>query len=54
VQWGGGAFIRTLKEQSIDLQQFDSLEQARRIIGEFNSEWLIERLGHRAHPTAIA
>src|SRR5262245_11889036 len=44
-------FMRTLKEQCIYLHQFASLEEARRIIGEFiahyNREWLIERLGHR-------
>ncbi len=44
-------FMRTLKEQCIYLHQFRSLEEARRIIGEFiaryNAEWLIERLGHR-------
>ena len=44
-------FIRTLKEQCLYLHRFQSLEEARRIIGEFirhyNREWLIERLGHR-------
>ena len=44
-------FMRTLKEQCIYLHQFASLEQAQQIIGEFiaryNTEWLIERLGHR-------
>jgi transposase InsO family protein len=44
-------FMRTLKEQCIYLHQFASLEEARRIIGQFiaryNGEWLIERLGHR-------
>ena len=44
-------FMRTLKEQCIYLHRFASLEEARRIIGEFiaryNGEWLIERLGHR-------
>lgn len=44
-------FMRTLKEQCLYLHQFDTLEQARQIIGEFtgryNAQWLIERLGHR-------
>ncbi len=44
-------FMRTLKEQCIDLHQFQGLEEARRIIGEviarYNTKWLIERLGHR-------
>jgi transposase InsO family protein len=44
-------FIRTLKEQCLYLHRFQSLEEARRIIAAFiaryNTEWLIERLGHR-------
>ncbi|MBI1845688.1 MAG: transposase [Candidatus Rokubacteria bacterium] len=44
-------FMRTLKEQCIYLHRFASLEEARRIIGEFivryNAEWLIERLGYQ-------
>jgi transposase InsO family protein len=44
-------FMRTLKEQCLYLHQFDNLEQAQQIIGEFitryNTQWLIERLGHR-------
>jgi putative transposase len=44
-------FIRTLKEQCFYLHRFESLEEARRIIAEFiaryNTQWLIERLGHR-------
>jgi len=44
-------FMRTLKEQCLYLHRFESLDVARRIIGEFivryNTEWLIERLGHR-------
>ncbi len=44
-------FIRTLKEQCLYLHQFQSLEEARRVIAEFiaryNHQWLIERLGHR-------
>ena len=51
-------FMRTLKEQCIYLHQFQSLEEARRIIGEFiaryNAEWLIERLGHRTPAQARA
>jgi transposase InsO family protein len=44
-------FIRTLKEQCLYLHRFQTLEQARWIIGAFieryNREWLIERLGYR-------
>jgi transposase InsO family protein len=44
-------FMRTLKEQCIYLHRFQSLTEARRIIGEFipryNTAWLIERLDHR-------
>ena len=44
-------FMRTLKEHCLYLHQFESLEQARQVIGEFihryNHQWLIERLGHR-------
>ena len=44
-------FMRTLKEQCLYLHRFQTLEEARAIIGEFidryNPEWLIERLGHR-------
>src|SRR5437899_3265264 len=51
-------FMRTLKEQCIYLHQFESLEEARRIIGKFiaqyNTEWLIERLGHRTPAQARA
>jgi putative transposase len=50
--------MRTLKEQCIYLHQFASLEEAQRIIGEFitryNTEWLIERLGHRTPAQARA
>jgi putative transposase len=42
--------MRTLKEQCLYLHRFQSLDEAHRIIGEFiaryNTEWLIERLGH--------
>jgi len=51
-------FIRTLKEQCLYLHRFQTLEQARRIIAEFilryNTEWLIERLGHRTPAEARA
>ncbi len=51
-------FMRTLKEQCLYLQRFETLEQARAIIGEFigryNAEWLIERLGHRTPAQARA
>ena len=51
-------FMRTLKEQCIYLHQFRNLEEARRIIIEFiaryNTEWLIERLGHRTPAQARA
>lgn len=44
-------FMRTLKEQCLYLHQFETLEQARQSISEFtgryNTQWLIERLGHR-------
>jgi len=43
--------MRTLKEQCLYLHRFQTLAEARRIIGEFikryNTEWLIERLGHQ-------
>ena len=42
-------FYRTLNEQVFDIYDFESLEQARKIIGEFiekyNRHWLIHRLG---------
>lgn len=45
-------FLRTLKEQRLYLHRFETLEEARRFIGEFigryNTEWFIERLGYRA------
>jgi putative transposase len=54
--------MRTLKEQCLYLHRVQSLVEARRIIGEFiaryNTEWLIERLGHQtpvaARATAMA
>ena len=51
-------FMRTLKEQCLYLHRFQSLAEARRIIGEFiaryNTEWLIERLGHQTPVAARA
>ena len=51
-------FMRTLKEQCLYLNRFQSLAEARWIIGEFitryNTEWLIERLGHRTPVAARA
>src|SRR5262249_44348564 len=51
-------FMRTLKEQGIYLRQFASLSAPRRILGQFiaryNTEWLIERLGHRTPAQARA
>ena len=51
-------FIRTLKEQCLYLHRFQTLEEARRIIGEFierdTHAWLIERLGHRTPVQARA
>lgn len=44
-------FMRTLKEECLYLHDFETLEEARQVIGQFirryNSEWLIERHGHR-------
>jgi putative transposase len=49
-------FMQTLKEQCLYLHQFASLEEARQVIGAFihqyNTEWLIGRLGYRT-PTAV-
>jgi transposase InsO family protein len=51
-------FMRTLKEQCLYLHRFQTLEEARRVIGAFiecyNREWLIERLGHRTPAQARA
>ncbi len=51
-------FIRTLKEQCLYLHQFVSLAEARKTIGAFieqyNTEWLIERLGYRTPAAARA
>ncbi len=44
-------FIRTLKEECLYLHDFESLEEAREVIGEFidtyNRGWLLERHGYR-------
>jgi transposase InsO family protein len=44
-------FIRTLKEECLYLHDFQSLEEARTIIGEFieryNHGWILERHGYR-------
>jgi putative transposase len=44
-------FMRTLKEECLYLHDFESLEQARGVIGEFieryNRAWILERHGYR-------
>ena len=44
-------WIRPLKEECLYLHDFQTLEEARQVIGEFieayNREWLIERHGRR-------
>src|SRR5262249_11160927 len=51
-------FMRTLKEQSLYLHRFRDLEGTRVTIGEFiaryDTEWLIQRLGHRTPAQARA
>ncbi len=51
-------FLRTLKEQCLYLHQFQTLDEARGVIAEFmtryNTQWLIERLGHRTPAQARA
>ena len=51
-------FMRTLKEQCLYLHRFQNLAEAHRLIGEFitryNTEWLIERLGHQTPVAARA
>ena len=43
-------WIRTLKEECIYMHDFDTLEEARQIIGAFvsryNRQWLLERHGY--------
>ena len=44
-------WIRTLREECLYMHDFESLEEAREIIGEFiqryNEEWILERFGYR-------
>ncbi|PYN79469.1 MAG: hypothetical protein DMD96_18360 [Candidatus Rokuibacteriota bacterium] len=51
-------FMRTLKEQCLYLHRFQNLAEAPRLIGDFitryNTEWLIERLGHQTPVAARA
>jgi len=48
--------FRTIKEQCLYLHRFQTLEEARRVIGDFiaryNEQWLIARLGYRP-PAAV-
>jgi len=45
-------FFRTLKEECLWVHDFENVEQARQIVGEwietYNREWLIERHGYRS------
>jgi transposase InsO family protein len=45
-------FFRTLKEECLWVHDFENVEQARKIVGEwietYNQEWLIERNGYRS------
>jgi transposase InsO family protein len=49
-------WIRTLKEECLYLHDFESLEQARKVIGEFirryNAGWLLERHGYQTPSAA--
>jgi len=45
-------WIRTLKEECPYLHDFDTLDEARRVIGEFIGSVLIEQHGHRT-PTNV-
>jgi len=51
-------FMRTLKEQCLYLHQFQNLDGARGaitgFIARYNTQWLIERLGHRTPAQARA
>lgn len=44
-------FHRTLNEQVLDIHQFKNIEETKGVIGSFienyNSEWIIQRLGYR-------
>ena len=48
--------FRTIKEQCLYLHRFQTLEEARQVIGEFiaryNEQWLVAKLGYR--PPAVA
>ena len=48
-------FFRTLKEECLWVHDFESVDQARKIVGEwietYNAEWLIERNGYCAPNT---
>jgi len=48
-------FFRTLKEECLWVTDFESVEQARKIVSQwmemYNAEWLIERNGYRAPAT---
>lgn len=45
-------FFRTLKEECLWVHDFEDVEQARKVVGEwietYNREWLIERNGYRS------
>jgi len=49
-------FIRTLKEQLLWIERFDTVEALRQALRTFkeryNQEWLIERHGHQS-PAAV-
>ena len=49
-------FIRTLKEQLLWVQPFDTVEELRRALlafkARYNQEWLLERHGHQT-PAAV-
>jgi transposase InsO family protein len=49
-------WMRTLKEECLYLHDFETLDEARQVIGEFieryNTEWLLERHGYRT-PAAV-
>ncbi len=51
-------FIRTLKEQCLWAELYEDLDHLRQAVGTFteayNTEWLIERLGHRTPREAYA
>jgi putative transposase len=51
-------FIRTLKEQCLWAELYEDVDHLRRAVATFcelyNTEWLIERLGHRTPREAYA